>query len=267
MKEFLLFFSIMGIARTDPNCMVLKAFNYFGSPTWYTNPSACFTHLMDSVNNLTIYYTNQSIIGLAFNFNNGTNESYIHYNSSLIGEESINLSNSFIIGVDVWIGAGINGLQFKLSENKNTSIMGSSNGCNSFLNSTNVNSKYFKIDSIIGCIDDKISTDFSSIGFHYSFSQCPFIASSSATKWSVATVTETIVTTSTILWISISSSTFTTEAMNSLVTSTSTQEPTTTLTITRECRNVSITNQNQSMSVKENFCFNESKKIHLSSLC
>jgi hypothetical protein len=70
MKEFLLFFSIMGIARTDPNCMVFKAFNYFGSPTWYTNPSACFTHLMDSVNNLNIYYTNQSIIGLAFD---GTN--------------------------------------------------------------------------------------------------------------------------------------------------------------------------------------------------
>jgi hypothetical protein len=102
MKEFLLFFSIRGIA-TDPNCMVLKALNYFGSPTCYTNPNACFTHLMDSVNNLTIYSTNQSIIGLAFNFYNGTNESYIHYNSSIIGEESINLSNSFIIGVDVWI--------------------------------------------------------------------------------------------------------------------------------------------------------------------
>jgi hypothetical protein len=69
------------------------------------------------------------------------------------------------------------------------------------------------------------------------------------------------------LWISISSSTFTTEAMNSLVTNTLTQEPKTTLTITRECRNVSITNQNQSMSVKENFCFNESKKIYLSSSC
>jgi hypothetical protein len=94
----------------------------------------------------------------------------------------------------VWIGAGINGLQFKLSENKNTSIMGSSNGCNSFLNSTYVNSKYFKIDSISVCKDDNNSTDFSSIGFHYSFSQCPFIASSSITQSFSTTRSSTIVT-------------------------------------------------------------------------
>jgi hypothetical protein len=187
----------MGIAATqnDPNCMVLKAFNYFGSSTWYTNPSACFTHLLDSVNNLNIYYTNESIIGLAFDFDDGTNESYIQHNSSINAEESINLRSSYIIGVDVWIASGINGLQFKLSENKNTSIMGSTNGCNSFLNSTYVNSKYFKIDSISVCKDDKNSTDFSSIGFYYSFSQCPFIVSSSAMQSSSTTRSSTIVTT------------------------------------------------------------------------
>ena len=197
MKEFLLFQCIISLATTqiDPNCMVLKASNYFGSSIWYTNPSSCFTHSMDNVNNLTIHYTNQSISRIAFDFDDGTNKSYIELDSPLNSNKSINLRNSYIIGVDVWIGSAINGLQFKLKDNINTSLMGSSDGCKSFLNSTYMNSKYFKIDSISGCIDDKNSSDFPSIGFHFSFSQCPFNISTSSFGTSALTMEKTTLAT------------------------------------------------------------------------
>ncbi len=75
----------------------------------------------------------------------------------------------------MWIGSdGINGLQFQVYNSfvNRKSIMGSTNGCFYFLNSTFMKSKYIKINSISGTVYNKNSQVMPSLGFQYSFSQC-----------------------------------------------------------------------------------------------
>jgi hypothetical protein len=84
-----------------------------------------------------------------------------------------------LIGVNIYIENGVEGLQFQLFDwnlNKESisKTMGQSSGCLHYLNSSSVKIKYFKIDSIRGCVDEKISNYFPFLEFSYSFSQCPF---------------------------------------------------------------------------------------------
>jgi hypothetical protein len=128
-----------------------------------------------------VYYSNTSVSGLSFGFKNGSNVSYME-NLVFNKSEKIDLINLYLIGVDVWIGSdGINGLQFQVYDSfmNRTSLMGSTSGCFYFLNSTFMKSKYFKINSISGCVDNKNSQVMPSLGFKFSFSQCPIFNRSS----------------------------------------------------------------------------------------
>jgi hypothetical protein len=80
--------------------------------------------------------------------------------------------------LDRGVEYGISGLKFQmyiLSTNKTnfTSLMGSTIGCYSYLNSTFMKSNFFKTKSIGGCVNNYFQNEFLSLNFQYSFSQCP----------------------------------------------------------------------------------------------
>ena len=167
---------------TSPNCLELSSSNIFGRTK---SNSSCFSHLIDSLDEMTVYYTISGINGFSFDLKNGENKSYME-NYHFKNYERINLNNLYLIGVDIWLSSrGVGGLQFqvydKITQKYNiTSKFGSTNECHFYLNSTFMKSNYLKINSISGCIDDENTTDFPKIEFTYSFSQCPILNSSSS---------------------------------------------------------------------------------------
>jgi hypothetical protein len=173
---FLIFNILLGLCSTE-NCLILSASNSFGNIGF----DSCFTQSLDNCSEIIVYYSNTSVSGLSFGFKNGSNVSYME-NLVFNKSEKIDLINLYLIGVDVWIGSdGINGLQFQVYDSfmNRTSLMGSTSGCFYFLNSTFMKSKYFKINSISGCVDNKNSQVMPSLGFKFSFSQCPIFNRSS----------------------------------------------------------------------------------------
>ena len=178
-------------------CLIQTASYYFGGL------KSCFTYSIDSIKEIDVYYLAQvSITGISFLFANGYNISYIE-NSNFSNIEKIDLNNSSIIDANIWIGAsGIIGLKFQIYDNKTstfrfTSQMGSMNGCLTYLNSSYLNAKYFKINSISGCVDSSNSIEFPSLAFNYEFSKCSFLAATTTTTTATTTATTTTTTTAT----------------------------------------------------------------------
>jgi hypothetical protein len=97
-----------------------------------------------------IVHIQSSIVGFTFNFNDNTTKSYIE-NSTKLNNFSVNLREIDLIGVNIYIENGVEGLQFQLFDwnlNKESisKTMGQSSGCLHYLNSSSVKIKYFKID-------------------------------------------------------------------------------------------------------------------------
>ena len=135
---------------SSPNCKQLSSSNSFGR----SKSGLFFSHLTDSLNEITIYYTSSGISGLSFGLKNGENMSYME-NYSFTEYEKIDLRNVHLIGVDIWVSSiGINGLKFQVydaltGKNNATSEFGSTAFCHFYLNSTFMKSKYLKINQFI----------------------------------------------------------------------------------------------------------------------
>ena len=196
------------IAISSPECMELMATSYFGVF------NSCFNHAIESLKEIVVFYTQTGISGFSFGLLDGQNFSYV-VTKLFTTSEIIYLTNSYLTGVEIWTGDnGITGLKFKIySQNSSnyyfSSLMGTSIGCYSYLNSTFMRSKFFKINSIGGCVDNKISNEFPSLNFQYSFSQCPlfFLKSSTTTQTSTSSTTTQTSTSSTTTQTSTSSTT------------------------------------------------------------
>jgi hypothetical protein len=184
-------------AISTSNCLVLMATNYFG----FFN--SCFIHAIESLREMIVFYTNTSVTGISFGLINGQNFSHMT-NMDFTNSDRIDLTNMYLVGVEVWTGDhGISGLKFQMyipATNKTyfTSLLGSTIGCYSYLNSTFMKSNFFRINSIGGCVDNYVQNEFLSLNFQYSFSQCPLYSIKEiATSRSTSTTTETTTTSQT----------------------------------------------------------------------
>jgi hypothetical protein len=180
-----------------PNCLVLMATNYFG----FFN--SCFIHAIESLREMIVFYTNTSVTGISFGLINGQNFSHMT-NMDFTNSDRIDLTNTYLVGVEVWTGDnGISGLKFQMyipATNKTnfSSLLGSTIGCYSYLNSTFMKSNFFRINSIGGCVDNYVQNEFLSLNFQYSFSQCPLYSIKEiATSSTTSTTTETTTTSQT----------------------------------------------------------------------
>jgi hypothetical protein len=153
-------------AISTPNCLVLMATNYFG----FFN--SCFIHAIESLREMIVFYTSSSVTGISFGLINNQNLRYIT-NMDFTKSERIYLTNTYLVGVEVWTGDyGISGLKFQMyipATNKThfTSLLGSTIGCYSYLNSTFMKSNFFRINSIGGCVDNYVQNEFLSLNFQY----------------------------------------------------------------------------------------------------
>jgi hypothetical protein len=229
-NSFIILIELATFLKTvsQQNCLILPGIHYFGD----SGSVSCFEHTVDSLKTIDIYYTNTGLSGLSFDLKNGPKISYIE-NLFYTNINTIDLNNSILSGFDIWTNLiGISGLKFQVYDGvkiNHTLIMGSTTGCNTFVNSSFMNIKYFKIDKIGGCTNDSNSTEFPSLKFKYSFSQCSFIKTNAlATTTLLDTSTSSSTTTTTILDTSTSSSTTTTTLLDTS-TSSSTLATTTTL--------------------------------------
>ena len=122
--------------------------------------------------------------------------SYIK-NSTYTNICTIDLKNTIISSVDVWTDAtGVIGLRFQIFDrntNIQTLIIGNSNGFKTFgCNSSFMDSKFLKIDSINGCIENERSYIlFMTLKVQFSFSQCSFLNSNSRNLFSSSSTDST----------------------------------------------------------------------------
>ena len=192
LKIFFFFLWIHFVISTNYSCLVLHSSNSFGS----SRSGSCFEVSVADLNQL-IIYTQSNIVGFLFTLNDGTNRTFLE-NSIYSNNYTIGLSNKAIIGVNVYIGQGVEGLQFQFDDSTSTQIFGRSSGCLYYLNSTFMKIQYFLINSIHGCIDNVNSSYFPYIAFSYSFSKCPSILSSTTTNSIISTSTTTTKTTASL---------------------------------------------------------------------
>ena len=167
----IIFLTRLTLAAND--CLVIQAKSFYGT---YTSES-CLNIQVSELANMTIH-TISSIVGFTFTFINGTTQSYIE-NEGYTSNYTIELINISITGANIYIGNGIEGIQFQLfnsssNESSLSPTIGQSIGCFSYFNSTSMNVKYLMIDSINGCIQQNNLTYFPYLFFSYSFSQCKF---------------------------------------------------------------------------------------------
>jgi hypothetical protein len=162
------------------NCLVLQSTNFYGGQRSTFDQNLCFEVQVGDLRGI-IVHTNSNLVGFTFNFINGTTRNFTETSDST-KDFLIDLSTSDLIGCTIYVGEGIEGLEFQLHEwNTNeesfSTVMGQSGDCFSYFNSSSLNIEYLKIDSIQGCIDNKESNYFPFLSFSYSFSQCPFKSS------------------------------------------------------------------------------------------
>jgi hypothetical protein len=217
------------------NCLVLQSTNVYGDMRSQFDQNSCFDVQIVDLSEV-IAHVKSNIVGFTFNFKDGKSQSFIE-TSGCTKNIRIDLLTNELIGGHIYVGEGIEGLQFKShdwSTNQETlhKMMGQSSGCFSSFDSNSLKINFLKIDSIHGCIDKKGSNYFPFLSFSYSFSQCPF-------RNSLATVSRKIPTsnseTSTIFTSTVSATTtYTTTSSTITLTSTmlSTTTHTTTLTST-----------------------------------
>jgi hypothetical protein len=181
--------------------MVLQSTNSYGGRRSNFDQNSCFKVQVADLKEM-IVHTQSNVVGFTFIFKNETIQSYRE--SSYTKVFYINLRTSDLIGSKIYVGGGIEGLQFQLydwSSNKESfsEIMGQSSGCFSYFNSNFMNINYLKIDSIQGCFDAKESNYCPFLSFSYSFSQCSFVNLSTTLKTTTTGPTETTTIISTSL--------------------------------------------------------------------
>jgi hypothetical protein len=177
--KFLFLMIILEVTGAQ-NCLVLQSTNFYGGQRSTFDQNLCFEVQVADLKEI-IVHTNSNLVGFTFNFKDGRTRNFTETSGST-NDFLIDLSTSDLIGCTIYVGEGIEGLEFQLHEwNTNeesfSTVMGQSGDCFSYFNSSSLNIEYLKIDSIQGCIDNKESNYFPFLSFSYSFSQCPFKSS------------------------------------------------------------------------------------------
>jgi hypothetical protein len=229
----LIFWTMMTIIQRTgaQNCLVLQSTNIYGGQRYTFDQISCFEVLVADLKEITVH-VQLNVVGFTFNFKNGTIQSFMEVFENT-SNFRIDLSTSHLIGAKIYVGEGIEGLQFELNDwNTNqksfSEMIGKSTGCFSYFNSNFVNINYLKIDSILGCIDKKGSKYFPFLSFSYSFSQCPFRNSSSTISSSKTSTLTTESTTSSSTTLKTETTTATTETTTYSSTSLTTETTTAT---------------------------------------
>jgi hypothetical protein len=88
-------------ALTITNCVELITRNSFGLS--FMSSNSCFTHSIETLREMIIFYTNTSVTGISFELINCQNFSYMT-NMGFTKSEKIDLTNTYLIGVEVWTG-------------------------------------------------------------------------------------------------------------------------------------------------------------------
>jgi hypothetical protein len=189
--KFFFWMLILKITRAQI-CSVLQSKNIYGSKRSNFDQNLCFEVQVDDLKEI-IVHTNLNLVGFTFNFKDGTTRNFMETSGSS-NDFRIDLSTSDLIGCKIYVGEGIEGLEFQLydwitNQESSSAVMGQSGGCFSFFNSSSLNIKCLKIDSIQGCIDKNGSSYFPFLSFSYSFSQCPFRTLSSTNIDTTSTIT------------------------------------------------------------------------------
>jgi hypothetical protein len=155
--KFLFLMIILEVTGAQ-NCLILQLKNIYGSQRSTFDQNLCFEVQVADLKEI-IVHTNSNLVGFTFNFKNRTTRNFTETSGST-NDFLIDLSTSDLIGCTIYVGEGIEGLVFQLYDwNKNqesfSAVMGQSGDCFSYFNSSSLNIKYLKIDSIQGCIDKK----------------------------------------------------------------------------------------------------------------
>jgi hypothetical protein len=146
-----------------------------------TISKTCFDISISILNEIIVHANQYNVVGLTFIFINDASASYGESNGN-IQNYSIKLNNSGKIeirGVAVGGGNGISSLKFLLfdpvSQNYTwTSQYGDNNSSLFYFNSDLLNTSFFQIQSISGCID--CNNSISDLYFDYSYNQCNIIS-------------------------------------------------------------------------------------------
>jgi hypothetical protein len=203
-----------------------------------------------------IIHTQTNIIGFTFNFKNGSSQTY-NENWSVIKNFVIDLNNIYMTGGHIYVGEGIEALKLQLYDPmtqkfNSTDIIGySQNDCFSYFNSSFFKSQSLIIDSIKGCVDNKLLNYFPFLEFKYSFSQCPIqelYPKNQATSTSTTTLSTSTNSTSTTTSSSATSSISTTITLPTSTSSASTTTTTTTTTLSTNSHSTTTTSSSTTSS-------------------
>ena len=141
-----------------PNCLVLQSTNIFGAQRSTFDPTSCFDVEISDLKHIVVH-SKLNVVGFTFVFLDGHSTNFIEISGST-NQFQIDLTRIDLIGANIFIGEGIEGLQFQLfnwsSNNAELSeMMGQSTGCFSYFNSSSLNIKYLQIKSFHGCVDNQ----------------------------------------------------------------------------------------------------------------
>jgi hypothetical protein len=225
--------------------MLISAWNRYGSKP---DNGVCLEVSTSDLSQM-IIHTQISIIGFTFNFKNGSSQS-CNENSGVMNNFVINFNNIYMTSGHIYVGEGIEALKLQLYDPmtqkfNSTDIIGySQNDCFSYFNSSFFKSQSLIIDSIKGCVDNKLLNYFPFLEFKYSFSQCPIqelYPKNPATSTTTPSTTSHSTTTTTS-----SSATSSISTTITLPTSTSSASTTTTTTTTLSTNSHSTTTTSSS---------------------
>ena len=167
---------VLFIKNAQPTCLstsckVLTATNTYGK----VRTGKCFQVSVPDLKQI-IVHQETTIVGLTFNFVNGTSTDFMEKAS--IKSYTIDLDFVEIKGVNLKVGEGVESLQFQLLNSSSnaqilTEMIGDSpNGCLFQLNSNFLNVLCIQINTIYGCVDDKNSSYFPYIAFDHHNNFC-----------------------------------------------------------------------------------------------
>ncbi len=177
------------IIAISPNCFLQTSKNIYGDQKrWNKEDPLCFEYTIGSIKEM-IVHTQKNIVGFTFILLNGQNKSYIE-NTNYITSK-IDLANRGIIGYNIYIGEGVDGLKFQLSDSSTTELFGDlTNKCFSYLNSSFFKIQYLELNTISGCVEKNNLTYFPYLAFSFDFSNCQLrstLTQSSTTHSTIST--------------------------------------------------------------------------------
>jgi hypothetical protein len=93
-------------------CLILQSKNIYGGQIPSFDQNLCFEVQVADLKEI-IVHTNLNLVGFTFNFKDGTTRNFMETSGSS-NDFQIDLSTSDLIGCKIYVGEGIEGLEFQL---------------------------------------------------------------------------------------------------------------------------------------------------------